>query len=871
MFDLGTQDAGPLAGPVHNWFTTTFPGGPTAAQRLAWPAITAGEHLLLVAPTGTGKTLAGFLAIIDRLIREHQAGALAPGLRCLYVSPLRSLGYDIERNLSEPLEAIRRALGLPASAVAVGVRTGDTSAKERRSLREAPPHLLITTPESLSLLLSQPAWHEHWRGVQHIIVDEVHALTPTKRGADLAVSLERLAARAEADPCRIGLSATCRPADPVAQYLVGPTRHCRVLEAPPDAAGPPLEIEVESLIRADEAPHRGLTYRRLLRRLGRDIVRNRTTIIFANTRALTEKLTHDLRRVPEDGSLRADESARAPIAAHHSALDAARRRVVESALKEGTLRAVVTSTSLELGVDIGSADRVMQVGLPGSVARCLQRVGRAGHRVGVASRGVLLVATAAELAGAVVTAEAARAGRIEPLRAIAGPLDVLCQQLIGMACGGEWSEDEAFALVSRTAPMARVSQADFDACLAFLAGELPAPAGAAEPDPDAAPRWTAPRIWRREGRFGIWSRRVIRWFWSNVGTINAEESVRVLVGGVAIGTVEAAYAERLQAGDRFVLDGRALEFRRLEQSLVHARTVAGEASLPRWSSDRQSLSAELAVDLARFRTEAAARLADGPSALRGWLCESRRLAPSAAGLLVRLFEAQEQCSEVPPPGTLLVEQSPSPDNLEGEGLTYSFHAPLSRSACEALARAFAARLGRRFGRDLSVHAADLGWSIGLPPGAVLDAAAVGLLASPEGLIDDVLEGLDRGELLARRFRQVAATALMVLRRPEGGRRRVGGLHWVSTRLYPLVQAACPDHPLLRETRREVLDDLLDTHSAQAWLATRPAIRLCVLDAPSPFTSAWIDPGESELVRFDEPGDALKRLHARLTAAAGEGR
>jgi ATP-dependent Lhr-like helicase len=861
-----------LAGPVRDWFTATFPGGPTAAQRLAWPAIAAGEHLLLIAPTGTGKTLAAFLAIVDRLIREHQAGALAPGLRCLYVSPLRSLGYDIERNLSEPLEAIREALGLASSAVSVGVRTGDTSAAERRRLREGPPHLLITTPESLSLLLSQPAWHEHWRGLRHIIVDEVHALVPTKRGADLAISLERLAACAGSDPCRIGLSATCRPPDPVARYLVGPTRRCQVLEAPPDAAAPPPDLEVESLIRADEAPHRGLTYRRLLRRLGCEIGRNRTTIIFANTRAFTEKLTHDLIRLHDDGrSPRREQGEASPIAAHHSALDAQRRRAVESALKAGTLRAVVTSTSLELGVDIGSADRVVQVGLPGGVARCLQRVGRAGHQVGVASRGVLLAATPAELAGAVVTAGAARAGRVEPLCPVARPLDVLCQQLIGMACGEEWSSNEAFTLIRRAAPMAELSRADFDACLAFLAGELTAPAGAFEPEPGATPRWTAPRIWKQGGRFGIRSRRVIRWFWSNVGTINAEESVRVLADGVEIGTLEAAYAERLQGGDRFVLDGRALEFRRLEGSIARARACAGEPSLPRWSSDRQSLSPELALDLARFRAEAALRLADGPSALRGWLCEAQRLDTEAAGLLVHLFESQEQISEIPVPGTLLVEQSPTNVDIEDDGLTYTFHAPLSRSACEALGRATAARLGRRFGRDLSLQAADLGWAIRLPAGAVLDAPALALLVTPDDLAGDVLEGLDRGELLARRFRHVAATALMVLRRPEGGRRRVGGLRWVSSRLFPLVHAACPDHPLLRETRREVLDDLLDTRSALAWLATRPTVRLRVLDAPSPFTSAWIDPGPSELVRFESPVDALRRLHARLTGVNGAGR
>ena len=467
--DDGPDPVGAMAGPVREWFTATFPEGPTPAQRLAWPAIASEEHLLLIAPTGTGKTLAAFLAILDRLFREHALGTLEAGLRCVYVSPLRSLGYDIERNLSEPLEAIRRTLGLARSPVTVGVRTGDTSASQRRKLRDGPPHLLITTPESLSLLLSQPAWHEHWRGVRHLIVDEVHALVPTKRGADLAVSLERLAAHAEHDPSRLGLSATCRPADPVARFLVGPSRACRVLEAPEPPGTSPMALEVESLLRPDEAPHRGLTYRRLLRRLGRALGENRTTVVFANTRALTEKITHDLRRSPDVGP--------EAVAAHHSALDADRRRAVEAALKAGDLKAVVTSTSLELGVDIGSADLTVQVGLPGGVARCVQRVGRSGHRVGATSRGLLLAATAAELAGAVVTARAAREGRVEPLRPIAAPLDVLCQQLIGMACGGEWSADEAFELIRKAEPMAALRRDDFDACLDFLAGDLAAPAG----------------------------------------------------------------------------------------------------------------------------------------------------------------------------------------------------------------------------------------------------------------------------------------------------------------------------------------------------------------------------------------------------------
>jgi len=851
MTPTTTVTAGLTPGPVADWFAATFPDGPTPAQRLAWPVIGTGGHLLLVSPTGTGKTLAAFLSVIAKLHAEHAAGTLEAGLRCVYVSPLRSLGYDIERNLAGPLEAVRSALGLKECPVRVGVRTGDTTAYQRRKLREAPPHLLITTPESLALLLSQPAWQGLWRRVEHLIIDEVHALTPTKRGADLAVSLERLAVRAQADPARLGLSATCRPADPVARFLVGPTRECRVIDAPTPVGTPPLSLEVESLLQADEGPHRGLTYRRLIRRLSAALAGNRTTVIFANTRAFAEKLTHDLRRSAGGGD---PES----IAAHHSALDARRRHEVEAALKEGRLRAVVTSTSLELGVDIGTADLAVQVGLPGGVSRCLQRVGRSGHKVGVASRGLLLAATPAELAGAVVTARAARAGRVEPLRAVRAPLDVLCQQLIGLSCEGEWGLDAAYELIRKAGPMADLARDDFDACLAFLAGDLASPPGAFEPEPGAAPRWTSPRVWRRNGYFGVRGPRVARWLRGNVGTITSEESVRVVADGLDLGTLEGAYAERLQPGDRFVLDGRSLEFQGLDGLTVRARPSGGEPNLPRWSSDRQALSAELALELAAFRVEAAGRLAEGPESLRAWLCESDDLDPEAAAVLVGLFESQERYSEVPGPATLLVEESPAED-----GLTYTFHAPLSRAACEALGRATAARLGRRFGRDLNLAVADLGWSVRLPAGDALGPDDLPPLLDPGHFAEDVLEGLDRGELPARRFRHVAGTALMVLRNPEGGRRKVGGLLWVSNRLYPLVKAACPDHPLLRETRREVLEDLLDAPAALAWLLGAPAVRFRALDALSPFAAAWVDPGRGESLQFESPSEALRRLHARL--------
>ena len=850
--DVNAIDPAPtiFSDPVRAWFDAEFPNGSTDAQREAWPAIARGENVLIVSPTGTGKTLAAFLAIIDRLVVDSEVENRPKGVRCVYVSPLKSLVNDIERNLNVPLEAIRILLKHDCPPISVGVRTGDTTAHFRRKLRDHPPDLLVTTPENLSLLLSQTAWRDHWKTVEHIIVDEIHSLAPNKRGADLAVSIERLSRLSDRDPARIGLSATCGSIETVKGFLAGQGRTCRVIEAGHDR--PPPLIEVESLLKSDEAPHRGLTYRRLLRRLKKAIDRERTTLIFAETRAFAERVTHDLRKGMEDGS--------ETIAAHHSALDARRRLAVEASLKAGELRAAVTSTSLELGVDIGNADLAVLIGAPGSVSRCLQRLGRSGHRPGATTRGLLLVANPAELVVATVLARRTREGLLEPLRTIDNPRDVLCQQLIGLACEGEQSADEAFALIRRTGPFQALKREDFDACLNFLAGELSSPPGAFEPEPGATPKWTSPRIWKKGGLFGLRNGRIRRWFWRNVGTIVSEENTRVEVDGVAIGTLEASYAERLQKGDRFVLDGRALEFRRLAGLVVQARPTGGEPTLPRWSSDRRSLSSDLARAVADFRDEASRLLEDDPLALRAWLLDTHELDLDAAESIACLLLAQQRASEVPRADVLLIEKSPT-----DRGVAYTFHAPLGRSACEALARASAARLGRLFKRDLSLVVADLGWSIAYDEELPCELEDFQALFDTDRFVDDVIEGLDRGDLQARRFRHVATTSLMVLRNPEGGRVRVGGLLWVSARLYPLVKAACPDHPLLIETRREVLEDLLDAPSALAWLRTRPTIRVRELDAPSPFASSWIDPAGAEPLRFEPPDAALKRLHARLTS------
>ncbi len=311
------------------------------------------------------------------------------------------------------------------------------------------------------------------------------------------------------------------------------------------------------------------------------------------------------------------------------------------------------------------------------------------------------------------------------------------------------------------------------------------------------------------------------------------------------------------------MDGRSFEVRSLKSGTLAVKPTGEEGNLPRWTSDRQSLSAEVALELCKLREDAGRILEnEGAEALHAWLASDYELDESAAKVLEELFTAQAQMSEIPSADLLLVEEWPSKN-----GYTYTFHAPLPRSACEALGRAFAARLGKCEGRNLGFVVADLGWSIELGGDDRLETDQLAPLLSVENLYEDVLEGVDRGDLLSRRFRHVASTALMVLKNPEGGgKQRVGGMNWVSSRLYPLVKACCPDHPLLRETRREVLNDRLDAPAALAWLSSRPPARLRRLSGPSPLAMAWIDPTGAEQLQFESPSGALKRLHERLVGA-----
>ncbi len=531
--------------PALRWFVQRF-GQPTPIQCLAWPTLVAGKNLLLSAPTGTGKTLAAFLPLLGALFQsdsDESPWSMHPGVVGLYVAPPRALVNDAARNLTEFLGELAGFWPSNPPTPRLLVRTGDSTAEERQSLFTNPPDVLLTTPESLAVLLSQPRFQPHWSGLRWVVLDELHALVGSKRGADLSLGLERLERLAGSERHggrslqRVGMSATAAPLDETARFLAGVGRPCSIAFL---ADASPLEIAITPLT----GEKRFLA--ELVERIAPLLPRQNSTLIFTNTRGLAERLAWTLRRqLPAWDQL---------IAVHHSALSANRRQEVEAQFKGGRLRVVVSSTSLELGIDIGPIDLVVLVHPPGDVVRLLQRLGRSGHGPGRIRRGLVLTASASELLEAAVTVRSSQPAQCEPLRPIEQPLDVLCQQILGMACAGPCSADDVFPLVRQAYPYRDLERDDFDACLRYLLGL-----------DHLGESWLPARLRGNPEEFTVRDQRTARLLRRNLGSILTEEPLGVyLVDPTAaeegeepptprlIGQVDLLFAERLQAGDRFL-------------------------------------------------------------------------------------------------------------------------------------------------------------------------------------------------------------------------------------------------------------------------------------------------------------------------------
>src|SRR5205814_1818579 len=434
---------------LRDWFFASFPGF-THAQLLCVPAVLKRESILLTSPTGSGKTLAGFLGVFDSLLRELESNGLKPGVRCLYVSPLRALAYDIDKNLRAPITG----MGLEKE-LRIHLRTGDTTPSERTKFRNKPSQFLVTTPESLAILLAQQTYAQHLANTQFIIVDELHSFAGNKRGADLSISLERLQwLRGKSNLCRIGLSATAAPLDSLAQFLVGKNWPCRIAEARIEKE---QIVDVFSPIRRDPYPPSGYTGARLYAELSQLIRSRQSVIVFTNVRSAAEQIGLRLRQqLPELADA---------IEIHHASLDRSVRLEVEDRLKNGELRAVVCSTSLELGIDIGAVDLVVMVATPKGVSRAIQRIGRSGHSLNRSSHGVLVATNVNDLVEATVTAKLVRERALDPIRIAEKPFDVVAQQIVGIAALAPIKSGHAFALIRRAYPFRELTREEFDRIL----------------------------------------------------------------------------------------------------------------------------------------------------------------------------------------------------------------------------------------------------------------------------------------------------------------------------------------------------------------------------------------------------------------------
>jgi ATP-dependent Lhr-like helicase len=848
-----------LFGPAtRQWFAASF-AGPTPAQDHGWPKIAEGHHTLIHAPTGSGKTLAAFLWGIDRLMAEP-VPAERRRCRLLYVSPLKALAYDIDRNLRAPLAGITnaaRSAGLEAADITTAMRTGDTPSEDRRRMLRHPPDILITTPESLYLMLTSSV-REILAPVRWVIVDEIHSIAASKRGSHLALSLERLEQITEAPPQRIGLSATQRPLEAIGEFLGGGTptdagwepRPVAIVDAPRDRR---LEIEVvvpvDDMTRPDldgdpeEPPRRSIwpaVYPRLL-----DLIRShRSTIVFANSRSLVERMAAEL------NTLAGEEIAKA----HHGSVAREQRVAIEDALKRGDLPCVVATSSLELGVDMDAVDLVLLVESPTSVARGLQRVGRAGHQVGVPSRAKVFPKHRGDLLEATVVVDRMRTGLIEETRIPSNPLDVLAQQVVAAVAVEDWKVDDLYDMFRRAAPFADLGREPFEATLDMLSGRYPS-------DDFAELR---PRIvWDRVAGM-LRARDNARMLAvTNPGTIPDRGLYRVVLPeGGRVGELDEEMVYESRVGDTFVLGSTTWRITEITADRVAVIPAPGEpvARLPFWHGDRPGRPLETGRAVGQFvRTFGAL----DPQTARAKLIEDYRLdARAAANLIQFLTEEREATGVLPSDRTIVVQQFRDEIGDWRVVVLSPFGARIHAPWAMAAAR----RLRERHGGETDAVWSDDGIILRFPDAEEIPDSSE-LILDPEEVERLVIAEAGESALFAARFREAAARALLLPRRRPGRRTPLWLQRRKATGLLD-VAGRYPSFPIVLETYREILQDHFDVPALREVLAEIRSRKIRVAQVetagPSPFASSLMfDFIASFLYEYDAPPAERRALALTL--------
>ena len=816
---------------VAAWFARTF-DAPTPAQLKAWPAIRSGRHVLVAAPTGSGKTFAAFLAAIDDLVKEGAAGALPDEMRVLYVSPLKALSNDIHRNLEAPLQGIREelaALNLPDVAIRTMVRTGDTPQTERARMRRTAPHILVTTPESLYILLTSTSGRDMLSTCRTVIVDEIHAIAGNKRGAHLALSLERLRSLVGRPLTRIGLSATQRPIEEVARYLIG---------GGPDSEGACDIVDAGHTRRRDlalelppaplEAVMSGEVWTQVYDRLAELIREHRTTIVFVNTRRLAERLArHISERVGEVN-----------VAAHHGSLARDRRLEAEQRLKRGELKALVATASLELGIDIGDVDLVCQIGSTRSINAFLQRVGRAGHSVGGISKGRLFPLSRDELAECAALLDAVRRGELDRLIVPQNALDVLTQQIAAEVSAREWQEEALFELVRGAHGYRDLSREEFDECVAMLAHGFSTRRGrhGALIHRDAVHQMLRPR---KGGRLTAIT---------SGGAIPDNADYRVMLEPDAhlVGTVNEDFAVESLQGDVFQLGNTSYRILRVERGTVRVEDAHGAPpSIPFWLGEAPGRSHELSIAVSRLRSEVELRLAQSAGLARQWLQGGVGLDAEAALQLVQYLGAGlAALGALPTLESILIERFFD----ESGGMQLVIHSTYGSRVNRAWGLALRKRFCRTFNFELQAAATEDHIVLSLTQAHSFELNEVARYLHSNTARHVLVQALCAAPMFEVRWRWDAGIAL-ALPRFRGGKKvppqiaRMNAQDLLAS-VFP-DQVACaenlpgeievPDHPLVRQTIRDCLEDAMDVDAFENLLRglENGSVRMIARDLTEP--------------------------------------
>ncbi|MCA1711829.1 MAG: DEAD/DEAH box helicase [Actinobacteria bacterium] len=801
--------------PVRAWFDTSFPA-PTPAQEQGWPAISDGQHTLILAPTGSGKTLAAFLWAIDRLTSEPVPER---DLRCrvLYISPLRALAVDVDKNLRAPLRGIALAaerLGVEVHVPTVGVRTGDTPAEDRRQMARTPPDVLITTPESLYLMLTSRA-REVLRGVRWVIVDEIHSVAATKRGAHLALSLERLERVTAHPPQRIGLSATQRPLDEIARFLGGydgdHPRPVTIVDA-----GVRKELDVQIVVPVDDMGDLGSVIEEIPSgpAAAGPILAHRSTLIFVNARRLAERLAARLNELAGEDLVKA----------HHGSLAREQRTLIEDELKRGTLRALVATSSLELGIDMGAIDLVIQVESPGSVARGLQRIGRAGHQVGEPSRGKVFPKYRGDLVEAAVVVQRMRDGLIEQTRYPRNPVDVLAQQIVAMVAMDPWPVADLAKVVRAAANFAELSDAALDATLDLLSGRYPS-----EEFAELRPRIVWDRVEgilrAREGaqRLAV----------TNPGTIPDRGLFGVfLPEGGRVGELDEEMVHESRPGETFTLGASTWRIEDITHDRVIVTPAPGElGKMPFWHGDKPGRPLELGRAIGAFVRELR-ELPSTAAAVERLSIHYHLDDLAARNLAAYLDEQGESTGALPDDRTIVVERFR--DEIGDWRLCIL--SPYGARVHAPWALGIEARLRLRSGLDVETMWSDDGIVLRLPE-AVDQAPVEDLLPDPEEIERLVVDQLPSSALFASLFREAAGRALLLPRRRPGTRTPLWQQRQRAADLLT-VAARYPTFPIVLEATRESLKDVFDLPGLQQLLTDLRSRRIRVVQVDTAHASPF---------------------------------